>query len=341
MIDLFIVNAATWAGICFCVSQSAMFSGLNLAVFSISRLQLEAEASTGNQDAIKVLKLREDSNFILTTILWGNVGINVLLTLFSNSVIAGVAAFLFSTVVITFIGEIFPQAYFSRNALKMASILSPVLIFYKILLYPVAKPVAKVLDWWLGQEGIQYFRENDFKEIIKKHIAANETDIEILEGTGAINFFDIDDLAVVKEGEPVDRKSIITLPFSEGMPVFPEIISDPSDKFLKQIQSSGKKWIIITDISDDPFFVLDSDKFIISALFNESSFSPYGHCHKPIIVKDKSYTLGKVISQLKTHSRNSDEQIIENDIILVWGSDKCIITGSDILERLLRRIDMS
>ena len=33
----------TWAGILFCLSQSAMFSGLNLAFFTMSRLRLEVE----------------------------------------------------------------------------------------------------------------------------------------------------------------------------------------------------------------------------------------------------------------------------------------------------------
>jgi metal transporter CNNM len=74
--------------------------------------------------------MREDSNFLLTAILWGNVSINVLLTLLSNSVLAGVFAFLFSTVIITFFGEIIPQAYFSKNALRMASLLGPVLSIY-------------------------------------------------------------------------------------------------------------------------------------------------------------------------------------------------------------------
>ena len=60
--------------------------------------------------------LRANSNFTLATILWGNVATNVLLTLLSESVLAGVGAFVFSTVVITFLGEIIPQAYFSRNA---------------------------------------------------------------------------------------------------------------------------------------------------------------------------------------------------------------------------------
>ena len=155
------VNVLVWIGILFCITQSAMFSGLNLALLGISRLRLEVEASTGNANAVKILALRKDFNFLLSTILWGNVSINVLLTLLSNSVMAGVTAFLFSTILITFMGEIFPQAYFSRHAMRMGALLAPVLRFYQLLLYPVAKPSAAILNMWLGKEGVLYFRERD------------------------------------------------------------------------------------------------------------------------------------------------------------------------------------
>jgi CBS domain containing-hemolysin-like protein len=89
------LNVLVWAGIVFCISQSAMFSGLNLALLGISRLRLEVEASAGNPAAVKILSLRKNFNFLLTTILWGNVAINVLLTLLSESVMAGVSAFFF------------------------------------------------------------------------------------------------------------------------------------------------------------------------------------------------------------------------------------------------------
>ena len=117
------MNTFIWIGIIFCISQSAMFSGLNLAFFTVSRLRLEIEAAAGNRKAQKVLDIRQDSNFVLTTVLWGNVSVNVLLALLSDSVMTGVGAFFFSTIVITFFGEITPQAYFSRHALKMASLL--------------------------------------------------------------------------------------------------------------------------------------------------------------------------------------------------------------------------
>jgi CBS domain containing-hemolysin-like protein len=105
-------NVLIWIGIACCITQSAIFSGLNLAIFSISKLRLEVEAASGNREAVQLLALRQDSNFTLATVLWGNVTINVLLTLLSNSVLAGIGAFAFSTIVITLFGEIVPQAYF-------------------------------------------------------------------------------------------------------------------------------------------------------------------------------------------------------------------------------------
>ncbi|MFT7388481.1 MAG: metal transporter CNNM [Candidatus Endobugula sp.] len=79
----------TWIAIGFCILQSAMFSGLNLAFFSVNRLELEV-AGEHNPAARKVLAMRQDANFLLTTILWGNVGINVLMALLSSSVLASV-----------------------------------------------------------------------------------------------------------------------------------------------------------------------------------------------------------------------------------------------------------
>jgi hypothetical protein len=315
-----------------------MFSGLNLALFSITRLRLEVEASSGNKSAQKVLNLRKDSNFMLTTVLWGNVGVNVLLALLSNSVMTAVGAFFFSTFVITFFGEIFPQAYFSRHALRMASLLLPLFRLYQMVLYPIARPTALLLDWWLGKEGIQYFRERDLRELIKKHIEAGDVDIDRLEGLGALNFLEIDDLLVRQEGEPVARESILKLPLSQGFPEFPDFEKKPADPFLDKIQKSNKKWVIITDNSDEPQLVLDSDGFLRAVLFDKKPFQPSAYCHRPIIVKDPHTPLGNVIWQLKVRPETSEDDVIDHDVILVWGTEKRVITGADILGRLLRGI---
>jgi hypothetical protein len=52
-----------WISIAFCVTQSAVFSGLNLAIFSVSKLRLEVEAASGNLDALRVLDFAQGLQF--------------------------------------------------------------------------------------------------------------------------------------------------------------------------------------------------------------------------------------------------------------------------------------
>jgi hypothetical protein len=328
-----------WIGIFFCVTQSAMFSGLNLAFFSFTRLRLEIEAeSAASTGAHKVLDMRKDSNFLLTTILWGNVGINVLLTLLSDSVMAGLVSFVFSTVIITLFGEILPQAYFSRNALRMASLLAPVLRVYQFILYPVAKPSALILDAWLGKESVEFFKEKTIKLLLKKHVDDNESEIDHTEGLGAINFLSLDDILISKEGEPLNPKSIVPIEHKNGMPVFPNFTKQHHDLFLLEINESKEKWVIFIDENLNPSYVLDADGFLRAAMFDKIQPNPAEFMHKPILITDKNMNLGDIIHLLNYTPEHSDDDVIDNDVILLWSDVKHVITGADILGRLLRGI---
>lgn len=332
------LDIITWVAIALCISQSAIFSGLNIALFSLSRLQLEVESGKGDKAAKKVLALRDDSNFLLATILWGNVGINVLLTLLSDSALAGISAFLFSTIAITVIGEITPQAYFSRNALKMGSLLSPVIKFYQILFYPVAKPSALILDAWLGKEGITYLAESELSSIIRKHIESEETDINHVEGIGALNFFKLDKIPVSEEGELIDPDSVIALPTQMDLPIIPSITSGPNNEFLQLVNKSGHRWVVLTNESGEPLIVVDSDGFLRDAFFDPEKFDPYKYCHRPTIITDETTMLNIAIMKMKM-SESTDKSfdgVIEHDVLLVWGESKRIITGADIFGLLLK-----
>ncbi len=330
----------TWLSIAFCISQSAIFSGLNLAFFSLTRLRLEIEAeSSKSPGSAKVLEMRKDSNFLLTTILWGNVGINVLLTLLSESVMTGLLSFVFSTVLITFFGEIIPQAYFSRNALKMASLLAPVLRFYQFLLFPVAKPCALLLDKWLGKETKQFFSETNIEMFLAKHIEDRGSEIDTVEGIGAINFLNIDDISVSQEGEPVNMESVIRLSSKDGRLQYPEHPLSLQDDFVRNINRSGEKWIIFTDENDNPKAVLDADGFIRSLYEDPPGSSIKKYTHAPIVIRDDSVNLGDLILRFKKEVLDHSDMPIDRDIALFWQKDKKkIITGADLFGRLLAGI---
>jgi len=333
------MDAIVWLGIALCASQAALLSGLNLAVFGISRLRLETEAATGRVEAERLLTLRQDPHFLLTTILWGNVAANVLLALLAGSAMAGVYAFLFSTVVITLVGEILPQAYFVRHAMRMASLLAPFLRFYQVVLYPVAKPTALLLDRMLGRESAEYFRERELTELLRRHAVSREAkEVSTIEGLGAANFLALDDTRVAAEGEPVDPLSVVRTPFADGLPVFPDIRPDSSDPFLRQVEASGCKWVVLTDESDEPRMVLESDAFLRAALFRPGPFRPLAHCHRPILSRDPNDCLGPLLSRFRVLAQGPEDDVIDEDIVLLWGEVRRVITGSDILGRLLRGI---
>ena len=332
-----LATTGAWLGVFACILQSGLFAGLNLAVFSLSLLRLQIEADGGNSDAVKVLELRKSANQVLATVIWGNVTTNVLLTLLSDSVLTGLGAFFFSAFAITMLGEIIPQAYFSRNALRMTARFLPFLTFYRIILFPLAKPTAMLLDWWLGSEGVAYLKEHDIRLMLARH-AISGGEIGRLEATGAQNFLDLDDISICDEGEFVDAKSILSLPLANQRCILPKFERSPNDPFLRQVDASGRKWVIITDATGEPVFVLDAHHFLRDALFNELVSDPTAYWHRPIIVRDMKARLGDVIGQMKVVQQRPDDDVIENDLILVWGTRKRIITGSDLLGRLLRGI---
>ena len=328
-----------WIGIVICLSQSASLSGLNLAVFSLSRLHLETSAEKGDRNAQRVLALRRNSNFTLTAILWGNVSVNVLLTLLADSVLFGLSAFFFSTVVITLFGEIVPQAYFSRHAMRVAGFLTPLLRFYQVLLWPLAWPSGKLLDAWIGQEGIPWLREHELHQLLELHAREIDTEISQVEATGAINFLKLDDIPVGQEGEPLNPLSVITLPFRDGRPVFPTMQRNADDPFLQKIASSGKKWIVLVDDRGEPRSVMSAPTFLRAALFGAAPFDPHALCHHPLVVFDSTRPLGQVLHRLTVSPEKPGDDVIDEDLILVWEDNRRrIITGSDLLGRLLRKI---
>lgn len=327
-------DALTWLGIALCISQSALFSGSNIAVFSLSRLRLEAAAAAGDKSASSALELRRDANFTLVTILIGNVAINVLLTMLADSVMAGLLAFLFSTVIITALGEIVPQAYFSRNALRAVSLFAPVLRFYRILLWPIAMPTARLLDVWVGTETVPWFRERELHNILRFHAANAGSEVGRVEAIGATNFLALDDLVVQDQGQPLGPGCILRLPFEEAHPVFPAFNPARDDPFVRDLAACGKKWIVLTDNEDQPRLLLNAQTYLRDLLVLGQDVDPRDYCHRPAVVTRPTDTLDKalgILAKQREHDSGHDEAVI-----LLWTpGKKRLVTGSDVLRCLL------
>jgi len=144
---------------------SGMFSGLNLGLMALDPMELRIVQSCGTDKekkyARKIEPIRRKGNYLLCSLLLGNVLVNTTLTILLDDLIgSGFGAVVASTIGIVIFGEIVPQALCSRHGLAVGANTIHITKFFMLLTFPLSFPISKLLDCVLGQEiGTVYNRE--------------------------------------------------------------------------------------------------------------------------------------------------------------------------------------
>lgn len=111
--------------------------------------------------------MRAHGNYLLCSILLGNVFVNSIFTILLDDLTSGLIAVIFSTLAIVMFGEISPQAVCSRHGLAIGARTIWITKFVMVLTFPLSYPIAKFLDCILGEEiGNVYTRER-LKELVR------------------------------------------------------------------------------------------------------------------------------------------------------------------------------
>ncbi len=127
------------------VAFSAYFSATETAFLSINRIRLKNMADAGNRRAARVLRMADNYDRLLSTILVGNNIVNILLTsiatiffvdLYGESLGATLSTII-STVVVLIFGEITPKSVAKEHAESFAMFSAPLLNLIGYLLYPI------------------------------------------------------------------------------------------------------------------------------------------------------------------------------------------------------------
>ncbi|XP_067295547.1 metal transporter CNNM4 isoform X3 [Pseudorasbora parva] len=144
---------------------SGMFSGLNLGLMALDPMELRIVQSCGTDKekkyARKIEPIRRKGNYLLCSLLLGNVLVNTTLTILLDDLIgSGLGAVVASTIGIVIFGEIVPQALCSRHGLAVGANTIHITKLFMLLTFPLSFPISKLLDCVLGQEiGTVYNRE--------------------------------------------------------------------------------------------------------------------------------------------------------------------------------------
>ena len=169
------------------VGLSAIFSGLNIALMSLNLADLQRKAKLGDARAKKVIPLRKKSHLTLASILFANVAVISASSLVLEHHFSGLIAGLSSTLLIVVFGEVLPQAWFARYALRFCSIFAPLVNFTIIVTYPVSKPLELILNKLLGHETNQLHSRRELGILISEHFGKqselDEDEVEIMRST--------------------------------------------------------------------------------------------------------------------------------------------------------------
>ncbi|KAL5556163.1 hypothetical protein UlMin_038399 [Ulmus minor] len=152
---------------------AGLMSGLTLGLMSLSLVELEVLAKSGNpsdrKHAAKILPVVTRQHLLLCTLLICNAAAMEALPIFLDSLVTAWGAILLSVTLILLFGEIIPQAVCSRYGLAIGAAVTPFVRVLVWICFPVAYPISKLLDYLLGKEHKALFRRAELKTLVDLH----------------------------------------------------------------------------------------------------------------------------------------------------------------------------
>ena len=163
--DTSVLDAAFWVtagGIGLLLVMSAFFSGSETALTAASRGKLRAQADKGSKGAERALKITEDNERLIGSVLLGNNLVNILATSLATALLtrlfgeSGVAvATLVMTATVLIFAEVLPKTYAITNAESAAAMVSgPIQIVVKVFA-PVVSAVRLLVRGVLRLFGVK------------------------------------------------------------------------------------------------------------------------------------------------------------------------------------------
>ncbi|KAJ8606590.1 hypothetical protein MRB53_040819 [Persea americana] len=152
-----------------------VFAGLTIGLMGqdLINLQVLAESGEGREKkhAKRVLNLlKRGKHWVLVTLLLSNVLTNETLPIVMDSILpGGIYAIAISTVSIVIFGEIIPQALCVRYGLAIGAAFVPPMLVMMYLMYPIAYPIAKLLDYLLGDDEGTVYKKAGLKTLVTLH----------------------------------------------------------------------------------------------------------------------------------------------------------------------------
>lgn len=306
------------------LTLSAWFSGMEIALFSLSSAKVKALVNEKKKNAKILEKILINKNKLLVVILLGNNLVNVFTASLTTIWIQerfGSAAIGIATGVVTLLilifGEMYPKAYFQSNAEKTALKFSPIINFLQISLYPIIFILEKILNF-LAKKNKETISETEFKAMSR--MAVESGSIEFKEHEMIMNVLNFNDKKA---------KNVMT-PFYKVNSVSHDAEIDQVAYYMANEEHS--RYPVYKNHKDNilGYIHIKDVMRILNSDDREDTLEKYV---KPIIKTDEHQKINSIFKKMIKNNSHISLVTRKNDQILG------LITLEDILEEIVGDIE--
>jgi Mg2+/Co2+ transporter CorB len=197
-------------GLLLLLMSSGFFSGSETALTAVSRARMQALISQGNKRAIRVAKLHQRMEKVISTVLLGNTLVNALTAVlmstlltntFGDSGVMSVIGAVTATAFLYIFAEVLPKTFAINNADRFSLTVGPMVQFFVTLTYPVTHVTQWICSGFLRLFGVKITSEPGAAERIEELRGAIELhagSVEEIQDTGQMlhSILDLDDVPV-------------------------------------------------------------------------------------------------------------------------------------------------
>lgn len=308
---------------------SGFFSAAETAFFSMNKIRIKSTANDGDTKkqrrlAKKALKLSENMDALLSTILIGNNLVNIATTaiatvLFTNLIgeeLGATVATIVITIVVLMFGEITPKSLAKNSPEKMAMFFAPVLevllVLFKVFNWLVAGWQRLVYRFIKAEEDHGVTEEELITMVEEAH---NDGEIDQNESELIRNAIEFDDIEV--EDIYTSRVDVVGVDINDSL-------EDVSDKF----GSGYSRLPVYIDSIDNIIGILNQKDFAVAKKTGQKITDVMT---EPIFVVPSM----KISELLRTLQKKKSHMAI---ILDEFGGTVGIVTLEDILEELVGEI---
>ncbi len=311
-----------------CVIMSAYFSATETAFSTFNKIRMKTMAEKGNKKAALALKLEDNYDSLISTILIGNNIVNILSAsmgtllfaklIVGNQDLAATVSTAVLTVAILIFGEISPKTVAKNIPEKFVLFSAPIINFIRVILTPfnfIFKMWQNILSKIFKAPDDQGMTEEELISIIEE--AEEEGGIDEEESTLIKSAIEFGDLEVGDIFTP--RRDVIAIPSDADKSMVAKIFSE----------SGYSRIPVYEDDLDNVIGILYYKDFYTRAYNKKASVADI---IKPVIYVATTQQVNELMKELQ------EKQLHMAIVTDEYGSTAGIVTLEDILEEIVGEI---